>query len=182
MKLHKECKVELAASKDVSRHSITEPYLDITDGKGVLVSTNGQTLVTVPVELSPDDVAGYVSLAVLKAARKAAPRSDTADIALAGKTAALADGTTMPRTALDYQFPNWRAVVPEQYTAPAAVIALDAKLLWELAQSMGTQGVCLTIKDGESAILVSPAGAGRSGEIRPANDGSRGVLMPIRKS
>lgn len=181
MKLHKNIKIESAASKDAARHVIGETYLDITDGKGQLVATDGRILAAVPVEIEPGDVAGYVSAACLKAARKLSGRSDTARVGLNG-VASFADGSTMPRTVdnANSQFPNWRQVVAAPYETPAMVIRFDALLLWNLAQAMGTQGVCLTIAAPDKPIQVSPNSCGPFGDtLRPACDDARGVIMPI---
>jgi hypothetical protein len=184
MKLHKNIKIESAASKDAARKVITETYLDITDGKGQLVATDGRILAAVPVEIEPGDVAGYVSAACLKAARKLSGRSDTASVGLNG-AASFADGSTMPRTVdnPNSQYPNWRQVVAAPYETPAMVIRFDALLLWNLAQAMGTQGVCLTIAAPDEPIQVTPNSCGPFGyTLRPACDDARGVIMPISAS
>lgn len=185
MKTHKDCKIELAASKDKNRHVIAETYLDIADGKGVLVATDGRILAAVPVALDAADVAGYVSHACLKAARKTAPRGDDAIVTLNG-VATFHDGSTMPRTVdnADSKYPNWRQVVPAPYEAPAIVIRLDALRLWKLAQAMGTQAVCLTIQAPDKPFLVTPQSGGKySGYCAaPVCMEARGVIMPIADS
>lgn len=182
MKLHKNIRIESIASSDRSRCAIGEPYLDITDGKGTLVSTNGNAMAIVPVALAPEDVAGYVSADALRAARKQSKRTDEASLALGGSVATLADGSTMPRAgvATGCTFPSWRQVVPRE--TPAVTVALNAKLLWELAQAMGTQGVKLCIASPDQPVVVLPAAAGCRGEIHCACDETRGVIMPIRVS
>ena len=179
MKLHKSCKVEQVTSDDATRYAITESYLSIKDGAGTLVSTNGTAMAILPVMLDDGDVQGYVSGAAIKAARKCDKRSDVCTVYLNG-CAKLTDGSTMPRDgeAKDAQYPNWSQVVPsgEEHTME---IAFDAKMLWELAQAMGTQGVKLRIKSSEVAFLVSPMPAGSFGAIKPACDSAKGILMPI---
>lgn len=176
MKIHKDCKVEAIASSDASRYAIGEPYLDITDGKGTLVSTNGFALAMVPVEVMPDDVAGYVSEAALKAARKQARRNEPASVSLNG-VATLADGTTLPRhgtAPADAHYPNWRQVVPKDYAPAALEVMIDAELLLALAQAMGApNSITLSFKDANSPILVRP------GAVCAEKD-ARGVLMPRR--
>lgn len=180
MKIHKKCLIENAASEDATRSAIAEPFLDITNNRGTLIATNGRILAQIPVEVDDADVAGYVSEAVLKSARKQAGKLDTALVSANG-VARLADGSTMPRhggaNAAD-RFPNWRQVVP-QNPAAIMILQLDAKLLWQLAQAMGTEGVRLVIEGARKPVTVEPCGAGRHGEFKPVCDGARGVIMPI---
>lgn len=181
MKIHKDCKVELATTKDKSRTAIRECWLEVKDGKGTIVSTDGRILAHIPVEVAEQDVSGYVSAEVLKAARKVAGRGDIAEVALNGN-ATLLNGATMPREgeSKDNQFPNWRAVVPENYTEPAITIGIDALRLWQLAQAMGTQGVRLIIAAHDKPFLVEPLFCGRhSDAARPACFDARGVIMPV---
>lgn len=179
MKLPKEILIEKVASTDASRSAIGEPYLDVTDGKGTLVSTNGNAMAIVPVALAPEDVAGYVSKAVLKAARKQAGRLRETIIGLNG-FAALADGSAMPRNgaAQHCTFPSWRQVVPKEISE--TTITLDARLLWELAQSMGTRGVRLCVVASDKPVIVLPAASGNYYDRHvPACAEARGVIMPI---
>ncbi len=181
MKIHKDFKIELAASKDATRAAICEPFLDVKDGKGCLVATNGRTLAMVPVELGEKDASGFLSGDCLKAARKLTRETVQLD---ASGVCALTNGATMPReggAAGGHAFPNWRQVVPaDNANDGGAIIALDAKLLWELAQAMGTTGVLLKIKDSTAPVIIFPHVAGTtSNPIRYACEDARGVLMPI---
>lgn len=183
MKLHKQCKVELAASKDATRQAIAEPFLSIENGKGTLVSTNGHSMAIIPVEIEPEDCQGYVSSVALVAARKQAKRANELQIGLNG-CAKLFDGSTMPRegAAGNSTFPNWKQVMPGEVSDSAYTveIAFDAKLLWELAQAMGTQGVRLVARAGnDGAIKVFPIKSSVGG-ITCANIDAKGLLMPVR--
>lgn len=181
MKLHKSCKIESITSHDETRYAICESYLSIKDGAATLVATNGKAMAMLPVLLDEGDVSGYVSENALKLARKQDKRSDFATVYLNG-VAKLSDGSTMPRegTAKDATFPKWEQVFPKDESLHTQTIALDAKLLWELAQAMGTQGVVLRVKDGVSAILVSPTATSHHKWNKPACDGAKGILMPVR--
>lgn len=183
MKIHKACKVESIASTDATRYSITEPFLSIKDGAARLVATNGKAMAILPVLLDEGDVQGYVSGAALKAARKTDKRCENITVFLNG-VAKLADGATLPREgqAKDATFPNWEQVNPKDESAHTTTIAFDAKLLWELAQAMGTQGVILKIKDNAAPFIITPCGAGDFGEVKPACVNARGIIMPVRIS
>lgn len=176
MKTIKACKIELAASQDDSRAAIGEPYLEIKDGKGTLVATDGRILALLPVEIDEKDVSGYVTADALKAARKGMLQSMdcTAD------TLAVHAGPSFPRPT-EHTFLNWRQVVPAEYEKPLVTIALDAKLLWLLAQAMGTQGVKIVIQANDKPFLVYPQSCGQfSTAPKPACGEARGVIMPIR--
>lgn len=56
------------------------------------------------------------------------------------------------------------------------VLALDARLLYELAQALGTEGVVLTF-DADSHITVR---ATATKGVQPESVEARGVIMPIR--
>jgi len=197
MKIPKSCKIELAASTDAVRQVITEPYLDIqtipgldaADTKRVaqLVATDGRIMAMVPVEVSDHDVAGFVSGACLKAARKVAGKLEMSILSVNG-TAEIPGGVTMPRggAAQAYQdntelgnhgYPNWRKVLPsgEKHTFK---ISLDVALLWRLTQAIGSEGpVVLSFnpEDTKDPVMVSQTGPGTP-------TGGKGVIMPIRMS
>lgn len=180
MKIHKDCKIELAASKDATRPAIAEPFLDIKGGAGVVVATNGRAMAIVPVEVTEKDASGYLSGDCLKAARKFTKQ----DVILeASGVVTMLNGATMPREGLarNEKFPNWRQVMPSA-DGYNFTVAIDAKLLWELAQAMGTQGVLLNLQtaDANKPILVGPHKCGRfDNQIKYACEGAKGVLMPV---
>ena len=176
MKLHKDCLIEKVLCKDATRHAITETYLDTENGCGSLIATNGKSIAVIPVELEEGDVAGYVATEGIKQARKADKRASFPSLKLNG-TLKLSNGVEMPRTTLPTgtQFPQWRQVIPkdEGYTVE---FAFDAKLLYELAQAMGSDGVVIRYKADRKPLLVRPTPlAGCTPCL-----GSKGVLMPIR--
>ena len=90
----------------------------------------------------------------------------------------------MPRNgeAGNSTFPNWKQVLPGEVSDSAYTveIAFDAKLLWELAQAMGTQGVRLVARAGnDGAIKVFPIKSS-VGNVTCANIDAKGLLMPVR--
>ncbi len=181
MKTHKDIRPEMAISKDKNRVALRESYLDITDGKGSIVVTDGKILAVIPVAVTPEDSAGYISTEVLRRARKVG-RSDEMEVALNGN-ATFPDGGTMPRSVegKDCQYPNWRAVIPTYSKEDTILeIGIDALRLWQLAQAMGTQGVKLRIKSSDVSIMVEPIGCGKYSDGAPVVcPDARGVIMPI---
>lgn len=137
MNISTQCKIELCASQDATRHAISEPYLDITDGRATIVATDGRRCVIIPVEAAPGDVSGFVSGEVLKAARKLAGKCAPASVELNG-VAKLTNGATLPRhgdAKPDDQFVNWRQVIPREDKPHK--ISFNARMLYECAQAMG---------------------------------------------
>lgn len=184
MKLHRDIKIESVASDDPKRRAITEPFLEICDGKGQLVTTNGAALAIVPCEVQEGDESGFVSAESLSNARKATPkRSPHVEIHCNG-TLAVKDGATFSRPTgetLGRFPPNWRQCIPPLDRVPVYRIAFNARLLAELSKAMGTHGVVLEITDELSAIIVRPASAG-NGVPEPLCKDAVGVIMPCRMS
>ena len=176
MKLHKDCLIEKVLCKDATRHAITETYLDTENGCGSLIATNGKSLAVIPVELDEGDVAGYVATEGIKQARKADKRASFPSLKLNG-TLKLSNGVEMPRTTLPTgtEFPKWRQVIPKD-EGYAVEFAFDAKLLYELAQAMGSDRLVIKYKSFGLPLLVRPNAVYGSSPCVEA----RGVLMPIR--
>lgn len=182
MKFHPKAKIEAVASSDSDRHAIAEAFLDIRDGKGTLVATNGKALAMVPVELAENDVSGYVSSEAMTAARKLSA-FDGATLDLSDSAyAKVNSGAKVLRCGdakADDKFPNWRQVVPELPEKPDFRVGLNAKILWELAQAMGTTQVELV--GAGSVIHVRPVAASpyNRKEAPMHVPDARGILMPV---
>lgn len=167
MKIEKKYKPELICSKDATRPSIQETYATKHKGKPVLVATDGRRLLAVPIEVDNEKEYGYIPKAALKFAKASLleRRSTFIQFSANGKIT-FSNGWTMPR---DNQqvFPKWETVIPKE--APET-IAINAKLLYELAQSMGCETVALHIGEKNEGIIVKPT----------ENNEAFGVLMPVR--
>lgn len=167
MKLPKNIKPELVASKDKARFPIAETFLR----QGRLLATNGAALVSIPVQTDDNDHDGYISTDVLKLARKAGQCSVNG-VAKIGEV-------TMPRSKLEKetQFPKFDAVLPNFEGKKAVKIALNAALLARMAESWGSEGVVIEFVE-DSGIMVRPTSAGHYD--REYEPGAFGVIMPIR--
>jgi hypothetical protein len=188
-------KLEAVCSKDKTRPALTEPYLRVDPkdkGRGVVAATNSYALVALPVEFDDDEqpTDGFLPLTALKAKTQVGPRVRGDEVLIVD------DGTVHKRP--DYgQFPNWEQLMPDHEDLSDFKIGFSAKLLWELAQAMGTDGVVLEFntapgtpamdKDGNAwrapanirSIRVWPLGR-RVGTTSSIVDGPLGILMPIR--
>ncbi len=169
MKLHKDCKIELAASKDASRRVITEPYLDMSQDP-VLVATNGAAIAVIPVEVCAEDVPGHVGVDALKLMRKS-----KRDQAVLTKDWIEVEGVGKILRSDLGGFVNWRAVAPDKDREATFSVGLNIKMLWELCQAIGCETARLEFKSNLDAIVVKP--------IRDcANKKAYGVIMPTRLS
>jgi len=182
MKIHKSAQPELvAASPKAKRPAIQEPYLEIQEGVGTLVATDGRMLVALPVTLDEGDVAGYVSGEALKMARKGVSplRLDLSSETIVN----LPSGATLPRKGqAEGEPPAHRNVYPgrsEPSGVPAIpghyrkVAALNAEFLAKLVRAMGASE-CEIWAHPESlgAYVINP----RTPEVA----GARGLLAPVQ--
>lgn len=174
MKLSKDCLVEKICSKDATRFAINAPFLDITDGKANLISTNGRAIVVIPVEVAPEDTQGYIPIDGLKAARKATRGKGGEIDAKANGAFMLNNGQSFPRN-VDATFPNWRQVIPADKPFVLEV-GLNASYLLDLVQALGGTGnVRLSFTGPQDPITVRAM----EGPLK-YEDGAKAVLMPVR--
>ena len=171
MKISKTCKVELIASTDATRYVLNNPYLQ----GNKLITTNGKSLVMIPVERDSEDTDGPINVEAFKLSRKVLSGVKDSQIIANGqlKVSTKEGQMTMPRKDLKGgTFPNWEKVIPNENRG-GKKICLDAALLYDLAQALGNNLVVLEILDETSGIVVKA----RSDN---AISGSIGVLMPVR--
>mgnify|MGYP001590176877 FL=1 len=180
MKIPNNCKPEKAVSGDVSRRSITEPYLDKTDNGSFLVSTDCTILSALKVETDSNDTSGYVTKEAITEARKLKNPAWQGVISANGNLG-LGDGRTYPRPDLG-TFPSWQEVVPKERKEIKLKFNLQA--LVNLAEALGYDK-----KNSFGSIIINIP-VDDTGEIQPAAWrvetesmplGSIGLLMPIAK-
>ena len=174
MKIGKLHKIELAASKDQTRAAIVNPYLDRGPDGDKVIATNGRILAVLPVECDEKDVSGYVPRECLKDAR-------TAGGVVLNGVAEIYGGASYPRDA-EWNFPNWRQVMPDYTKEQTVRLAIDAALLKALADAIGAERVCLEFpiesesQTVTSVIAVKPYDGPGCQPENPAH----GVIMPCR--
>ena len=171
MKIKKECKIELIASRDETRHVLCNPYLQGSN----LIATDGQRLVAIPVELEEGDSDGPIDCSAFKLSRKTSSGEKLSKISANGclKVHTKDGEITMPRKNLEgYSFPQWQKVLPNPDRG-GIKIGLNAKFLYEIAQALGGDRVVIEILDATSPIIVK-------GSHENYIEGSIGVLMPVR--
>lgn len=197
------------ASTDQTRYVLNGAYFDVENKR--LVVTDGRRMVLLPAEPEPGDVSGIVPTeAVTEALRlakkpKGKKTGSDPDGGLAGITingvVKLRNGAEFPK--VEGIYPNYAQVIPdyvklrmqekrteeEQTVVDRALderttIAFNARMLFEMAQAMGSDSVVLEMvksKDGGGGVNPMPEIV-----VRPGNNeavhGAVGVLMPMRMS
>jgi hypothetical protein len=180
LKLPDKLKPQFCCSKDSTRYLLT--YACFKDG--MVIATNGRMMVAALTEKDDwnEDTTdkALIPVAALKVATKRRARSGAYCQGVVSpqdghviKVRDSLDETRLIKTCEDVdKFPNIGRVTPNDL-AGLTTVSLNAKMLWELAQAMGTEGVCLHFKDnGKDGILVQALNfKDRIGLIMPMRGG-----------
>jgi len=172
MKLHRKYRVEQACSKDVhGRPALADPYLRILgDERGWLEATDSYIAARVSVRGVTYDSDGWVPVDALKQARKACGAVDEADVPCENGRVNVY-GTVYPRPRPGSTFAELESFYTEARLEDAMVeFGIDAKLLYKLAQALGSERVRLRIRSPLKPIYVQPLG----------DPDAEGLIMPIR--
>ncbi len=172
MKINRLNKLEAACTKDDTRPSITQPFIQ----GGRAIATDGKILASVGIETSEgEEVEGKrIPLDALKGARKNTIKLATdIELNLGDKSCTIANGASYP-----VEYPDATNIprVGETVSAKLAKsdaafwVSFDISLLERLSQALGTEKVTLCFKDNKSIITVLP------------NEGGDafGLMMPMR--
>lgn len=172
MKFLYPAKLEAAVSKDASRYSIQNVYLDVANRRAV--ATDGHILTVHPVVIEDGDTSGWLTREALEAYRKASRKHDYG--LKCTPTALLVQNTSVSYPRPEYQpgsFPNYEAVMPARESVSAKpVVTLNFELLKRLVDSLGTD------KDGTIAIFASDNL--RAHIVKTTADGAIGIISPLR--
>ena len=163
MKLDKKHKPEKALGKE-GRFQVEHAKLDGSN----LIATDGRILAVIPVEVGENDRDGLIPKDALTGCRKGLKGRQVPTLICGEAVTLHAQGIRMDRPAED-KFPPWEEVIPaeDEYEA-VREIRLNARLLYNLAQALGTDELKLTFQG---------VGAVRADAI----DGEAyGVIMPLR--
>lgn len=175
MRFSKSCKLQKVLLKgSKSHHALTNARLDGSR----LLSCNGKALAVVPVERDEEDIDGPVSQEALKAATKG-PAKVQASIVANG--ALKVDGISFPRPEETGVFPRVDAIIPDPDSLPYSV-TLNAKMLYELAQAIGTEQVTLRFATATEGDQIGSVITALKVEPDPQSDGGTngafGIIMP----
>ena len=168
MQYNKNCKIELIASKDATRTVLCNPYLDGNN----LVATDGRKLVCLPVQRDEHDTDGPISIEALKLSKKRF--DENATIYANGSYRVLTKtGIVQLERIPSVNYPNYKQILTnikkDEYKTK---VCFNAKFLFEIAQSLGTENVIIEIKDNLSPIVVTS-------NCLKTPEGAIAVLMPV---
>lgn len=174
MKISKLHKLESACSKDETRPTITQPFVQ----GGRAIATDGRILASVPIETTEGEEVEdkRIPIDALKAARKATLKMHSnATLTLGEKACTLPNGAVYPVLHPEQEgsrIPRVAEIVSAKLTKEDAAfyVALDISLLERLSEAIGCEKVTLYFKDNQSIITVLPSDA----------NGAFGLLMPMR--
>lgn len=173
MKISKLHKLEAACSKDETRPSITQPFIQ----GGRAIATDGRILASVPIEtVEGEEVEDKrIPIDALKAARKATLKMyPGATLTLGEKNCTLPNGAVYPVLHPEQKgrLPKVAEIVSAKLNREDAAfsVTLDLALLERLSEAIGCQKVTLCFKDNKSIITVLPYDT----------NGAFGLLMPMR--
>lgn len=175
MRIPKEAKLEKVVSKDAKHPILHHPFLRVTgkgaDREGTIVVSDGIGVVVMPVKVADNDTPGPVHIESIKAARKI----DNEVECVPGYNI-VPGGVAYPREDDKYsEFPAVDSLLVENADC-VYEIALNAKMLYALAQSMGTDVVKLRVQADPDNL---PIGV-EPHPSEPHVHGSRAAMMPYR--
>ena len=153
MKVDKSTKVFKSCAKEQTRPVLSGCYLtkDINN-RSILVAADGYKLAVVHVTECESDT--HESIIPLEAV-KLATKDNKTFVAINGNVQVMSLGkdtiTTFDK--IEGTFPNYSLIVPDTKTSEYR-IALDAKLLYELAESLGSDKVILTLHGADRPIGI----------------------------
>jgi DNA polymerase III sliding clamp (beta) subunit (PCNA family) len=174
MKISKLHKLESACSKDETRPTITQPFVQ----GGRAIATDGKILASVPIETDDGEEVEdkRIPIDALKAARKATLKMyPDATLTLSEKSCSLPNGASYPVLHPEQEgsrIPRVAEIVSAKLAKEDATfhVTLDVALLERLSEAIGCEKVTLCFKDNRSIITVLPYDA----------NGAFGLLMPMR--
>ncbi len=174
MRINKLHKIEAACSKDETRPTITQPFVQ----SGRAIATDGKILASVPIETTEGEEVEdkRIPIDALKAARKATLKmTPNATLTLGDKNCTLPNGASYPVLHPEHdgsRLPRVAEIVSAKLTKEDAAfsVTIDLALLERLSEAIGCEKVTLCFKDGQSIITVLPYD----------RNGAFGLLMPMR--
>lgn len=183
MKIQRGLKPHLLCSKGPwLRPEMEHPVLEVHVGKGWIVTTNGNLLAAIPVELDKVDVPGAIPVEGLAQACKGRIKDPDPQLL------ADAEGVTLPVEGVRFlgrpkvKFPDWRAALKKiKRKGKPVQVSLNPNLLVQIAKAMGSSG-----RMSQVTLEIWPDEKGRH-DLGPvtvtvpgAPKGSIAILMPMR--
>lgn len=167
MQIPKECKIEKACDPKARRYPGMRHARLVGDN---LVASDGRVIAVVPViERDEGDTDGYISVEALAAARKASGHWRGRDaVVLANSELTVPGAGVKMLRPKESEYPNWAAVLPDKGRGKLR-IGLNAKLLHNLADALGSEVLWLEISEPGNVVRVD------------GQRGAYGAIMPVVK-
>ena len=174
MKMPEKSKIEKVIAKDATHPILLHPFLRLGDGEahvGTLLASDKHTALVIPVGVEEGDTQGPVHIEAIKASRKLGHT-----VKCEPGYCIVPGGVAYPRE--DEKYPEFPAVDRLLVESEQCVyeVALNAKTLYALAQSMGTDVVKLRL---QADVNNLPIGV-EPHPSEPHVHGARAAMMPYR--
>lgn len=183
-------KVEKVCSRDTSRPVLAAPAIVEWQGGKALAATDSYKLVVFPLTAEEGDglEVGGLSLELVREAVKDEHASIVSTGAGGVTELETFDGKRSARN-VDGQFPAVEKLMPDQgANLEVFEIGLNARFLFDLAQSMGVDVVAVSFTNDTNGrpnplrpMIVRPQAASAKRGVEVRRD-ARGLLMPVRTS
>ena len=177
MKIARKHKIEKVCSDDKLRYAIN----NVKAYKHRLVATNGHAMAVIPykkanIDIPEEEFTGLIPPEVFNEARKVNKKFERDDMIIEhnGKLTVkdYSTGTEKSFNYIDEPYPDVVRVIPRRKTEYK--ISLNAKLLYELSQALGCDGVILEFTGKTSGIIVKP----HENSLCTEDNHAWGILMP----
>lgn len=162
-----------ATSTESTRYYLNGVCIDVSEGRGFMVATDGHKLLCAPFDTDEPDGSYIIPrglIAKLKTARKSEP---TVDVEISGSLVTLSfDGGIYGDQLIDGSFPDWRRVIPSEISG--GVARFNGAYLKDLddAGKLAEAGRATVGYNGDGPAWVGFADSEKL----------FGVIMPIRMS
>jgi hypothetical protein len=132
---------------------IQNPWIDVD--KKIIIVTNGAGIVVLPFTPEDGETSGFVPHQALRIWDCASRKRKSTIHCAERVVVTFLDGeqTSFPRSGSE--FVDWENLPRSAAECGTATISIDADLLANIQHALGSPGVSLWVKDGNSAIMVS---------------------------
>lgn len=169
-------KTSFAVSREDPRHFLTGMYFSVTDGRLLLVGTDGRRLSRITQEVSVRE--GYtgnfiVPIKAIEELEKMLGEDGDADVHLAGNQVAFRLGTDLLVSLLiDARFPDYEGVIPKESAATAVLNREEFAAMVRQAALVASEQASSVVLSFSETELVIRAESPEVGEAR--------VVMPVK--
>lgn len=169
-------RIALKPSKDETRPYLHQPYLDLRDATDPrIVACNGAVIAAVAVDLDGDDgvLGGPIPRDAMKAANGVSDKTGGSVLMATDVVRSEKAGITFDRPPETSPFPDWRGCMPRR--TPTVHLSINAKMLHDLARSLGCDVLNLDLVSDGSGHVIDPIVVSTDYDLDV-----KAVIMPCR--